>query len=124
MTFSRRTLLTIVLFAGVLSIGPFIAPIPDVDVVTAEQLPGTGGVAFGAATDSAADIVGGELGDATGVPEPGTPGWRLLGVALLAVGLGVIVPVAGSRPVERRPLRLRPVVALLPDRRGPPTVAV
>jgi len=28
MTFSRRTLLTIVLFAGVLSIGPFIAPSP------------------------------------------------------------------------------------------------
>jgi hypothetical protein len=62
--------------------------------------------------------------DATGVPEPGHPGWRLLGVALLAVGLGVVVTVAGSHPVERRALRLRPAVGLLPNRRGPPPFTV
>ena len=116
----RRTLLTIVLFAGVLSIGPFISPVPGVDALSATPIQGVDDVF----TETAADLVGGEMTDATGVPEPGHPGWRLLGVALLAVGLGVVVTVAGSRPVERRPLRLQPVVSLLPDRRGPPTVAV
>ena len=116
----RRTLLTIVLCAGVLSIGPFISPVPAVDIVSTTPIQGVDD----AFTETAPDIVGGEMTDVTGVPEPGHPGWRLLGVALLALGLGVVVTVAGSRPVERRPLRLRPVVSLLPDRRGPPTVAV
>ncbi len=116
----RRTLLTILLFAGVLSIGPFISPVPEVDVVGIAPIQGVDD----AFTETAPDFVGGEMTDVTGVPEPGHPGWRLLGVALLALGLGVVVTVAGSRPVERRPLRLRPVVSLLPDRRGPPTVTV
>jgi MFS family permease len=120
----RRRVLTILLFAGVLSIGPFISPIPDVDLVSAEQFPASEAAPFGSGAETAADVVGGELTDATGVPEPGRPGWRLLAVALLALGLGVVITVAGSRPVERRPLRLRPTVGLLPDRRGPPTVAV
>ncbi len=119
----RRRVLTILLFAGVLSIGPFISPIPDVDLVSAEQFQVSEAAAFGSVAETAADVVGGELTDATGVPEPGRLSARVLAVALLTMALGV-ASVVGARPVERRPLRLRPAVGLLPDRRGPPTVAV
>ena len=120
----RRVLLTIVLFTGVLSIGPLIAPVPDGVAGEAGQLSGADDAALGAAPYDSADVVSGELTDGTGVPEPGARGWRLLGVALLVLGIGVVIPATGSRPVERRPLRLRPVVALLPDRRGPPSAVV
>lgn len=118
----RRRLLAILVFAGVLSIGPFIAPTADVDSAATDRHRADD-VAFGAVAEPVADIVGGELEDSTGVPEPGRRGTRMLAVALLALGL-VVAIVVGARPVEPRPLRLRPAVRLLPDRRGPPTVAV
>ena len=120
----RRALLAIVLFAGVLSIGPLIAPVPDGGIGDAGPVSGVGDAVFGGALDGAADVVDGELTDGTGVPQPAARSWRLLGVALLVLGLGVVIPATGSRPVERRPLGIRLVVALLPDRRGPPSTIV
>ena len=119
----RRALLTIVLFAGVLSVGPLIAPVPHEAGGEAGPVSGVDAV-FGGALDGAEDVVDGELTDGTGVPQPAARSWRLLGVALLVLGLGVVVPATGARPVERRPLGIRLVVALLPDHRGPPSTVV
>ncbi len=121
----RRMLLTILLFAGVLSIGPFISPIPEVDVVTIAEFETSEAAAIGSHNGDAADILGGERYDATGVPEPAArSGHRLLFVALVTVVLGIALA-AVARPVERGPVRLRrPAAGLLPDRRGPPLFSV
>ena len=121
----RRTLLTLLVFAGVLTIGPFISPIPEVGVSTVSELGTMEGATIGSHGGDAADIVGGELYDATGVPEPAArSGHRLLVVALVTVVLGIALA-AVARPVERGPVRLRrPGVGFLPDRRGPPLFSV
>ncbi len=117
----RRMLLTVVVFAGVLSIGPFITPIPHGELLSSAELENVQGVAFGSSGGAEDTVVGLSIIDATGVPERGRLGARLLVVFLLGLGLGVVL-LALARPLTRSPVRLRPVVALLPDRRGPPAL--
>lgn len=119
----RRTLLTILVFGGVLSIGPFIAPTPHLEIVSAAELHGSEGASISSG-GAAADIVSDQLKDATGVPELARIVHRLLLVALATFVLGIALA-APTRPVARGPVRFRrPGVGLLPDRRGPPSLSV